>query len=83
MEWCTVKQNAHHAIENNLYDPGASSRRPVRKIDKNSGECLQVYNSITDAEKAMGILKHTGTIGDCIRGRIKSAYGYKWTYNNI
>lgn len=79
LEWCTQKYNTQHAIQNRLADPGHGRKRVV-KIDVNTNEILQIFESIREAQLSFNILKNTGTIGDCIRGRIKTAYGYKWKF---
>ena len=76
LEWCTYQENTIHAFENNLI-PIQTKR--VAQIDKNTNEIIRIFDSIKDAQIACGVIKYTGTIGDCIKGRIKTAYGYKWS----
>lgn len=41
---------------------------------------IQVFESIREAERAMGITSQRSHIGDVCRGNRNSAYGYKWEY---
>ena len=52
--------------------------KAVKQIDKNTGKILHVYNSATEAEKAMGRLNNH--ISSVCKGKRKTAYGYKWEY---
>lgn len=50
----------------------------VNKLDKNTNEILETYNSITEATADIG-LKSSGSIRSCISGKKKTAGGYKWS----
>ena len=80
LEFCTYLYNSQHAIENNLYDPAEPNRIKIVQLDKNTLELVRIFDSIKDALNAFGRTTYVGTIGDCIRGRINTAYGYKWMY---
>ena len=54
------------------------NNKPVAQIDKFGME-VKRYNSIKEAGEAMGMKTYTG-ISNCLAGRIKSSYGYKWQY---
>ena len=76
LEFCSYSYNTIHAYENELIQQ--TNQVPVYQIDPQTGEILHKYKSIKEAQLSLGILKYTGTIGDCLRGRIKTAYGYTW-----
>lgn len=80
LEWCTNQENIIHAIEIGLYEPAKSNKKKIVQLDKNTYELIRVFNSSADALRALEKSPDVGTIGDCIRGRIKTAYGYKWMY---
>lgn len=48
---------------------------PVVKIDPKTNEVIQIYTSLSEAEKDNGNTQH---IGDVIKGRRKTCKGYKW-----
>ena len=56
-----------------------SREKPVAKCDKITGEILEVYPSIAEAEKANGNSRH---IGEVCRGKRGTCQGYKWKYIN-
>lgn len=51
----------------------------VDAFDPNTGEFVAHYNSIADANRAMG-KEGTGNISAVCRGRGRTAYGYIWKY---
>lgn len=55
----------------------SSARRPVIQLTKN-GQILAEFNSVSDAANSLGC--STGSISNCLKGRYKTAAGYKWRY---
>ncbi|SCH67512.1 Uncharacterised protein [uncultured Clostridium sp.] len=51
----------------------------VAQIDINTDKILNLFNSVKDAKKAIGV----STISDCLQGKQKTAGGYKWSYIDI
>lgn len=49
----------------------------VEQLDKETGEVIAVYESATEAAKAVG-LHDGGHISDCLNGRRNAAGGYRW-----
>lgn len=56
-----------------------SKAKPVRQLTID-GEEVQRFESIKDAEIALGISAQRSHIGAVCRGVTKSAYGFKWEY---
>lgn len=55
----------------------SSARRPVIQLTKN-GQILAEFNSVSDAANSLGC--GTGSVSNCLKGRYKTAAGYKWRY---
>ena len=53
------------------------SQKAVAKIDKNTNEILEIFESVSAAEKAVNGSKHIGSV---CQGKRKSANGFKWAY---
>lgn len=83
LEWCTAKENAQHALKNNL-------KIPKRGIEnKNSKTIYQINkdNDIINVFYGSGEIKRkfnydTSSILKCCKNckNYKTAYGYKWKY---
>lgn len=43
---------------------------------------IQTYNSIADANRALGKASNASNIVQVCKGKRKQAYGYKWRYVN-
>jgi hypothetical protein len=87
LEWMTRKENNIHRC-NGLKNT-CNTNKVVIRIDKNTNEILEQYNSIEDAgfwAFNNGYTKtiHAGrnSIGNCLKGLSKLAYKFKWEYNN-
>ena len=79
LEWVTAKENMKHAANNNLLN--IIAKKPIKQIDKNTGEVIHIYESIAEATRTLGNSKSknlSGNISEAIRKRNKTAYGYKW-----
>lgn len=84
LEWVTGLENIKHAQENGLIDPkrnGDISRQitmmACAKINLSTGEILETFPCLTDAERAIGIKGH---ISQVCRGDRKSCGGFGWKY---
>lgn len=75
LEWCNHSENQLHAYKNNLQKPTKIS--PVSKFDL-QGNLIKSYFSIKEAKEDN---KNCSKIGECCRGKRKSAGGYFWKYN--
>ena len=66
LEWCTRKYNAEYSLA-----------KPVNQYTL-SGEFVKQWVSTRAIERQCGV--HQQNIWHCCKGKIKSAYGFKWYY---
>lgn len=76
LEWCTHKYNSSYGERNRKISATLSQTHPSKKKVKNSDE--KCFDSIADA--ARFVKGSPGNIVKCLKGQIKTAYGYKWEY---
>jgi len=91
LEWCTSKYNTNYGtciqrmLENMDYSKTTiaahkANKIPVLQLDTNHN-LIRKWDSIIAAE--IGVRgKKTGLINKCCQGKTKTAYGYKWQYEN-
>lgn len=90
LEWATHSENVKHAYENLGIKPinkgvlNSTGCKKVLQLDKNTGELISEYKSISDAVRALNLKKcAVASISEVARGlRSKSAYGFKWVFKN-
>lgn len=63
---------------NNHANAAAGKRMPVEQRDKASGALVATHVSVSAAARSLD--KAPGNIANCCNGKLKSAYGYRWTY---
>ena len=76
LEWVTRKKNNEHAIKSGL-------RKYVKSIEQYTldDELVNIFTSSAEAGNFLGKGKRTNThILNCCKGKISTAYGYKWKY---
>lgn len=76
LEWVTRKENNEHAIKSGL-------RKYVKPIEQYTldDELVNIFKSSAEAGNFLGKGKRTNThILNCCKGKISTAYGYKWKY---
>lgn len=78
LEWCSRVENIRHAIETGLKKP--IKGRNILQTTKD-GTVVNKHESIRGAARAMN--KGMGNIANCCRGKLKSAYGYIWKYDDM
>ena len=75
LEWCSQKENMHHAIEKLGFVPNYARKRPVVCIETN-----QTFACSSAAGKEYGICG--SAIDRCCRGIIPTAAGFHWKFSN-
>ena len=85
LEWCDKKYNINYGTGN--------QRRSQTEIKTKKGgkrvyqfdlenNLLKIWNNQLEIKKELGI-SQTNNISNCCNGKRKSAYGYKWRYENV
>lgn len=75
LEWCDSKYNTNYGTRNKKISNIIS--KPILQFT-NSGEFIRKWDNTAQVEKELGI-KHCN-ICLCLKGKRKSAGGYKWCY---
>lgn len=81
LEWCTNGENQIHAYRLGLNKRSENAGRPkkkVCKIDFNTGEILEIFDSVADAGRTIGI--KASNIGEVCRGKRAKCGGFSWKY---
>ena len=93
LEWCTVQENTIHAIqsglksksvmpkENIFYGKDNFKSKSVFMIDMD-GTILKKFDCIADAKRYLKLPNpnRVSLICSCCKGKIETAYRYKWRY---
>ena len=80
LEWCTQRENISHAIKrgtNKQGVPNNSCSLPVVQLTKD-GKFVQEFPSQMEAFRKTVI--YDSSICSCLKGRHKTAGGFKWEY---
>ena len=94
LEWITNEDNMKHAVQHGCYNNTTQKqidhalqnqkemvekrKRPVVQLLNN--ECVNIFPSIAEANKYLGIKHQNGHICSCCKGRRNKCYGYQWMY---
>ena len=85
LEWNTRLENCQHRSIGLVYK--SNKNKPILRLNKDTNEELEQYNSIEDAgkwafENNLTCNLHNGrnSIGNCVNGLSTISYGYKWKY---
>lgn len=88
LRWVTIKENANNP--NSLQKRITAKKQPGNRISVKcitlSGELVKTFNSIEEcAIFATGesSVNKRDLISKCVRGKISSAYGYRWEYADV
>lgn len=95
LEWVTNQENIVHAYNNGLILTSDKQREVAREnikkcqeahkkwivqLDAITGEYIDCFSSMTDANEYLGFPRKNGHIGQVCRGEREFCYGYKWQY---
>lgn len=70
---------SHQEIENNAI---SKQKKGVQMLDKITSEQIALFSSIMEAERYLQKPQSCRHIAEVCNGKRKSAYGYKWRWNN-
>jgi predicted GIY-YIG superfamily endonuclease len=72
-DWKPRKSRSVHAGK------GKNQVHPVNQYNKDTREFIQRFDSMIEAQEALGLLSISGIV-KCCKGITQSSAGYKWTY---
>jgi hypothetical protein len=72
------KQNISNAKQGHKYP---ALQKPVEQYDLD-GNLKAIYNSISEANIALNKDRNSYGIGDCCKGKLKTAWKFKWKWKN-
>ena len=78
LEWCTASENNQHAFYTGLNIP--YNKLQIIQISL-SGDIINYYNSIRDAERITGVQNQN--ITKCCKNQRKTAGGFIWRYKEV
>ena len=78
LEWCTYGYNVNYGNRNNKAK--ISKSKPVLQYDKN-GNFIKEWFGIKNAGENLKIA--SSDIGECCRGKRKTAGGYAWKFKEM
>lgn len=79
LEWCSCSDNLKHAYKTGL----RPSHRKIVMLNKNNGSKIMTFNNSNEACQYIGVNNGNGSICNVCNGKLKTAYGYKWSYENM
>jgi hypothetical protein len=87
LEWMTRKENNSHKSQTLIYK--SNKNKPLLRIDSDTNEIIEKYDSIELAgiwacNNHLTKTSHNGrnAVGNCVNGMSKTAYGFKWEYQD-
>ena len=78
LEWCDGKYNSNYGTRNERM--AKSKLKPVYQYTKD-GQFVAKYPSLIEVERQLGY--SSSHISACCRGKLKTAYGYIWSYTPL
>lgn len=81
LELMTPEDNHNFGTRNER--AGMSCRKRISMLDKN-GNYIRSFTGAVEAAEYLNINPHrcTSNICECLKGKLKTAYGYRWEYEN-
>ena len=93
-QYMTINQLANHfgvgyaTMKNYLHNYNIQPQKgrtgggdkSIAQIDINTNEIIQIFPRIADASRFFGKIPKNSGIRDVLKGKRKTAYGYKWKY---
>ena len=76
LEWCDAKYNSNYGKRNELVSKNQSKYKIIQKDLSNN--IIKIWDNIWDLTHNTKYKKDN--ISCCCRGKLKTAYGYKWEY---
>jgi len=76
LEWCTSQYNNNFGTHNERMAKTLSI--PILQFTK-EGEFIKKWDGAIQVERELGF--NQGSISKCLKGKYKSAYGFKWHYH--
>lgn len=78
LEWCSIKQNNLHALNNGLRN--MKNNKLSKKVEQYDlkGNLIKTFESANEAKRITGYSQ--GHISECCRNEIKQYNGYIWKY---
>ena len=74
LEWCDASYNTNYGTRNEKISN--SRKKPILQYTLD-GEFIREWPSATDVRNEVN-----GNICNCLKGKLPSAYGFKWVYKN-
>ena len=78
LEWCDHKYNNNYGTRNER--AAKSKSKPVLQYTKD-GQFVAKYPSLSEVGRQLGY--DIGHISECCNGKLKSAYGYIWSFTPL
>lgn len=81
LEWCDTNYNDNHGTRNERIADKMTNGKLSKIVCQYTldGEFIAEYPSTMEVERRLGY--SNGNISNCCLGRLKTAYGYIWSYN--
>ena len=83
LEWCDQKYNSNYGTRNKrIFEKTTNGKlsRPVLQYDL-EGNFIKEFPSTQEVQRELKI--YQTSISACCRGKLKTAYGFKWKYKKV
>lgn len=74
LEWCSREYNINYGTRNQ------KTSRAIGMYNKNTEELIRSFDSVSNAARFLGKYESRNSISKCAKGKLKTAFGYKWKY---